>query len=535
MTSKTGTRDVLPGSREKLCGDVRRFGILIGVNGYTGKIPKLQGCINDAHAMYDLMTDPKCGMFEPERVLLLEDPTRDEIYEAFARLSDQMNEQEENEFWFYYAGHGYLCTAVNNHSKVGYILPKDATINEKGKLHTNKAVSAHEIHSTLIGDMLPCKKVVMFIDCCHAGALGKNGMRGWADESERVGLENALRKAGDGYICFQATSVDDKAREREGADGQMHGEYTIHLLNGLRGGEPNHKIESDIANSDAIVTVAALNNYLSIRGQAHLDGSIDGTYPLSFSPTALRGRIKADGDQKKIQEWIKQFSVEESEVFNWLKNLSKGILKKRNCNEQLSSQETIVVTLLRRYALTDLASDQTAKDEFIRIAETLMELENQTEDPEEENKSKKKLQNEIERLKKEKEELEKKIQELENNPQPSPTTQFGRMRRTEELRMLAWVLCCINEHGNGILPWDNVAYWGKISDQEILEECCALVGKLIGDRGGEHVFPDWARSGWQNHVNGGKCSEIEHIVYKQIVADIQAENERKSTKKRSLK
>ena len=101
--------------------------------------------------------------------------------------------------------------------------------------------------------------------------------------------------------------------------------------------------------------------------------------------------------------------------------------------------------------------------------------------------------------------------------------------------MLAWVLCCINEHGNGILPWDNVAYWGKISDQEILEECCALVGKLIGDRGGEHVFPDWARSGWQNHVNGGKCSEIEHIVYKQIVADIQAENERKSTKKRSLK
>ncbi len=517
--TEDASRDLTPGSDEKrrkqLHGKVRRFGIVIGIDAYQDEsIPNLTGCCNDVASMYKLMTDPNCGVFDPNNITRMENPTRNEIHRAFRAIKKKMTENDE--FWFYYAGHGWLDSEGN---RDGYILPSDAAT-EDGDLQTGTAISSNELHRELI-KRLPCRKVVLFMDCCHAGALGRPATRGFDEECERRELQEALSCVEDGYFCFQATSKNQKAREGKDVYGEIHGVYTMHLLKGLRGGDSGR----NIANEKAIVTVSALNDYLSRKGlkvPTEISGAVD--YPLSYSPDALLERERENEDQKKIQEWIKQFSADESELYRWLKKLSRGILSRRNNNdEQLSSQETIVVTLLRRYALTDFASDQTAKEEFIRIADSLRELENQTEDQEEENKSNKKLQKEIEKLKKEKEGLEKKIQELENNPQPSPATQFGRVRRTEELRMLAWVLCCINEHGEGKLPWDHVAYWGKISDQEILKECCALVGKLIGERAGEHIFPEWARSGWQNHVNGGSCTKIEEIVYAQIVADIQAE------------
>lgn len=526
-----GDRDLTPGVEERaqLHGKVRRFGIVIGIDDYTN-IPKLKGCVNDAEAMYSLMTDPKCGAFDPSQVTLLRDPTRKQIFDEFSKMGEKMKELENttNEFWFYYAGHGSLYTALNNRS-TGYILPKDTETNEKGGLQTYTAISAHDIHSVLIHDTLPCSKVVMFMDCCHAGALGRSDMRGvWDNESECSELQNALSQVGDGYICFQATAADRKARERKGQDGKMHGAYTLQLLNGLQGGEPGHAVKDDIANTRAIVTVSALNNYLSQKGQqTRSDGSINGSYPLTYSPTALKERGKENAEQKKIKLWLQKLSGLErdlSDLIDWLKRLNKGILKKYNSGEQFSLLESSVATLLKRYALTDLAEDQNAQDEFIQIVEALRGGQDRKEDQGTESANAE--------LQKENVELREKIRELEDKISNTPLPKSpGRAKRAEELRLLAWLLFSINGDGSGKLPWDDVAYWGQISDLDVLKECCEFVGKHLIGRDERAVFPKWAIDGWRNYVNGGKCSEIEEIVYKQIVADIQAEEKRKSSKR----
>ena len=86
----------------------KRWGIVVGIDKYKHAnefLHDLQGCVIDAHKMYDTMTNKDCCGFIEDHVRLLENPDFDELEEAFAQIGARMRDGDE--LWFYFAGHGY--------------------------------------------------------------------------------------------------------------------------------------------------------------------------------------------------------------------------------------------------------------------------------------------------------------------------------------------------------------------------------------------------------------------------------------------
>ena len=213
MTQARDIRVVL--KEQVLSQDATRHGLVVGIEKYLNPKLNLKYVRRDAQAMRDVMVSPECGLFEEKNVQLLldEDATFAGLRLAFSRLGDEAN--EEDTVWIFYAGHG----AVEGNET--YWVTHDAdTHNLRGT-----AMPSREIKHYLEG--IAAKRLVTFLDCCHAEATVQTGTR------QVLTAEEAFA-AFQGEGRFAVCSCEGKQKSVE-LDEHEHGAFTHFLVEGLRG------------------------------------------------------------------------------------------------------------------------------------------------------------------------------------------------------------------------------------------------------------------------------------------------------------
>jgi hypothetical protein len=135
--------------------------LIIGVSEYQHAGPGLQNLempVKDAEELYTLLTGRYA--FEPANVMLLKNPTHEEIVNQFERLAETVKEKDN--LLIFYAGHGIYDKAKD----FGYWLPADAKISSRSAWISNSIIKDY------IG-AIKAKHILLLTDACFGGSIFK--------------------------------------------------------------------------------------------------------------------------------------------------------------------------------------------------------------------------------------------------------------------------------------------------------------------------------------------------------------------------
>ncbi len=138
--------------------------LIMGVSKYLNESAQLQSLDRpaaDAQAVYDQLT--KNYTFEPADVILLKDPTRQQIIDAFDKLAHVTTEVDN--LVVFYAGHGYW----DKQRELGYWLPADAKIDSRANWISNS-----DIKDNLSMTSIKAKHTLLITDACFGGSIFKS-------------------------------------------------------------------------------------------------------------------------------------------------------------------------------------------------------------------------------------------------------------------------------------------------------------------------------------------------------------------------
>jgi hypothetical protein len=191
----------------------RRVGLVIGIDAYddASGIPRLNAAVADAKAIHAVMVDPACGRFSPDDTKVLTDgaATGQNIRIALERLRKQV--AEDDEVWFFFAGHGLLVDGQHR------LLPVDAQ---------RDVLDATSVDFPELFSKIRCRRKIVFLDCCHAGASDAT-TRNVYDVGEVFNSYPAS-----GTVTYCSSDGDQKSVE---LPDEGHGAFTYWLEKGLRG------------------------------------------------------------------------------------------------------------------------------------------------------------------------------------------------------------------------------------------------------------------------------------------------------------
>jgi len=237
----------------------RSLAVVIGIDQYSNGIPALQTPVNDAKEIAATLE----SKYEYQVVLMLNGDANNDKFNslltAFEQnkllLSDgsQIEIEETDRLFFYFAGHGIALDAIDNaNGTAGFLIPQDARMDNNSSL-----LSMTRLHDALI--KLPCRHLLIILDCCFAGAFR------WAGNREAMRENKLYRERYDYFIssCAQevitSASHDEKAADSLYPFGQRsehdgHSPFAEFLLKALREGVDCTK--------DGVITAMELYVYL---------------------------------------------------------------------------------------------------------------------------------------------------------------------------------------------------------------------------------------------------------------------------------
>lgn len=173
--------------------------LVVGINDYP--YSSLNGCINDANEFADIIESNGDGSPNFDVRLHIDVSTKNEL----RQLVTELFRGESEVALFYFSGHGltdetdtYLVTPDSDKGDAGFSMTELLTLVNKSKA-TNK---------------------VIFLDCCHSGALGTSGL-----------ISDEISSLNKGVTVLTASEKHEVAMEVNG-----HGVFTRLLLTALRGG-----------------------------------------------------------------------------------------------------------------------------------------------------------------------------------------------------------------------------------------------------------------------------------------------------------
>jgi WD40 repeat protein len=237
----------------------RSFAVVIGINQYLNGIPVLKTAVNDASEIARTFRKK----YEYQVLRLLDDhATADKLNNLFSAFEQQklplpdgsfIQIQESDRFLFYFAGHGIALDALDNpDGPAGFIVPQDAKMNNDGSL-----LSMKRMHDALL--KLPCRHLLIILDCCFAGAFR------WAGQREAVRRDKVYQERYERFISSCAQQVitsagdDEKAADSLFKFGQRsendgHSPFADLILKALNG-------DADFSD-DGVLTATELYVYL---------------------------------------------------------------------------------------------------------------------------------------------------------------------------------------------------------------------------------------------------------------------------------
>ena len=132
--------------------------LVIGINSYGNGIPTLNNAVKDAKAFEELLK--RKYDFKEENITALydDDATKDNIFDAFDQLINQLT--PDDNLVFYFSGHGELIETTNQ----GYWIPIEARANRRG---------SYLINTEIKNFVAACKARHIFgvVDACYSGSL----------------------------------------------------------------------------------------------------------------------------------------------------------------------------------------------------------------------------------------------------------------------------------------------------------------------------------------------------------------------------
>jgi uncharacterized repeat protein (TIGR01451 family) len=132
------------------------YGLIIGIDEYSGEWQPLRNAVNDAKGVAELLTSKYT--FTSLKTMYNKEATRDNILAEFERLMGTVKANDN--VFIYYSGHGEY---IENMDK-GFWVPSDAT----GK-SVSKYISNEDIRAFLSG--IPSKHTLLVTDACFSGDI----------------------------------------------------------------------------------------------------------------------------------------------------------------------------------------------------------------------------------------------------------------------------------------------------------------------------------------------------------------------------
>ncbi len=253
------------------------YGVVIGIDNYTGVAPKLQGAVNDARDVADALT--KSGAADV-RLLLDQGANRDAIMAAWGDLLKKA--KKDDLMFFHYAGHG---GQEPEHTKGSEASGHDSTLLLAG-FEVDGAGTYERIIDDEMGAMFKRASdngvnVLVAIDACHSGTMtrafkapsaAKPRVRATTYPAIRITddklppLDPAWARIPDdlpNLIYFGAVQDDEEAPELT-IEGQQRGALSWALAAALRGGAD--------ADHDGIITKEELQDFIRENIRMKLEG-----------------------------------------------------------------------------------------------------------------------------------------------------------------------------------------------------------------------------------------------------------------------
>lgn len=153
----------------------RNVALLYGITQYepsnaTGVWPNLFYPADDATAVGALLSASRGGVFPTVQVRLDSEATKAQLGKDLQALGAQMG--PEDEFLFYYSGHGDQGSVVPNHAVIALWGSVRGTA-ESPAYNASLTVTEDEFRA-LLAQYIPTKKVVIILDCCFSGGFIRN-------------------------------------------------------------------------------------------------------------------------------------------------------------------------------------------------------------------------------------------------------------------------------------------------------------------------------------------------------------------------
>ncbi|MEZ4431502.1 MAG: caspase family protein [bacterium] len=146
----------------------RFFALVVGIDRFAAH-PHLDGCVNDAHAMRDLLVDGFGAPPENVRLLTDEAATRDAIIDAFrSHLIENDDIRPGDAIIFHFSGHGANMLDPLDASPTGLI--------ESLGAHDSGTAGVFGIPDTTVAALLALlaarrgDNITVVLDCCHSGS-----------------------------------------------------------------------------------------------------------------------------------------------------------------------------------------------------------------------------------------------------------------------------------------------------------------------------------------------------------------------------
>lgn len=295
--------------------------LVIGIANYRNVSALPPIVLKDASDIYAHITDPNYCAYPQESTQLLLDQqaTQIAIREGLADLREKSS--PSSTVFIYVSSHGGTIESGLHAGE--YLLPIDVRTDSNQSL-AETAISGAELTEAIRG--LHAKKVVVIFDCCHSGGIGypKN-----AKASEVKALPERyyeLLKNGRGRVIIASSRSDEFSYVLPGASNSL---FTLHLLDGLRGGAPG---------PGGVIRIFDLFNYLqpkvtSSHNAQHpiFKAELEENFPIALycgGKTSAPGPLQAPVDDFKYDVFL-SYSQDEPDK-TWVRKVLLPRLEKES-------------------------------------------------------------------------------------------------------------------------------------------------------------------------------------------------------------
>ena len=253
----------------------RNFAVIIGINNYQNKIPKLKTAVPDALKLAEIIQKQhenlkpqyrsqnryEVQLFLNQRASLSQlNQLITDFKQGQITLDDEkVRVTEDDRLLFYFAGHGIALDALENQDgPVGYLIPQDAISGD-----STTYLPMQELHDAL--NALDCRHMLAILDCCFAGAFRWASLKREIEPRVKVYKERYDRFISDrAWQVITSAADDQKALDSLGLRGtvtegnEVHSPFAKALFDALLG-------KGADLNQDGIITATELYSYLRDR------------------------------------------------------------------------------------------------------------------------------------------------------------------------------------------------------------------------------------------------------------------------------